>query len=268
MPKFCANLTMLYTEHGFLDRFTAAAGDGFRAVEYMFPYPFPKEQLSEALRKNDLTQVLHNLPAGDWDKGDRGLAYQPDRLGEFQESVGRAVEYATALDCPQVNCLVGIPRPGDDPERVRGTGVQNLGFAAGELKKASIKLLIEPVNDKDVPGFWLTRADQAISVMDEVGSDNLFLQYDINHQSRMDGELTATFRRFKDRIAHVQVADNPAISPVRARPTVPFCSGCWIGKDTRAGSAASTSRPPRPATDSAGPPRISVRRRYKHKWRR
>jgi hydroxypyruvate isomerase len=208
MPKFCANLTMLYTEHDFLDRFAAAARDGFKAVEYMFPYPFPKEQLADALQTNGLVQVLHNLPAGDWDKGDRGVACQPDRVSEFKEGVGRAVEYARALRCPQVNCLIGVPRPGDAAE-VHNTVVQNLRYAAEELKKVGIKLLIEPVNDKDIPGFWLTRADQAIAVMHEVDSDNLFLQYDIYHQSRMDGELTATFRRFKDRIAHVQVADNP-----------------------------------------------------------
>ena len=209
MPKFCANLTMLYTEHDFLDRFAAAARDGFKGVEYMFPYPFPKEDLADRLASNNLVQVQHNLPAGDWGKGDRGIACQPNRTGEFREGVGRAIDYATALRCPLLNCLVGIPHPGDDPARVRATVVENLRYAAGELKRAGIKLLIEPVNDKDMPGFWLTRADQGVSVMDEVGSDNLFLQYDIYHQSRMDGELAATFRRLKGRIGHVQVADNP-----------------------------------------------------------
>ena len=209
MPKFCANLTMLYGEHPFLDRFGAAARDGFAAVEYMFPYPFPKEQLVGALKAHRLTQVLHNLPAGNWEGGDRGIAVQPDRKGEFREGVACAVDYATALACPQVNCLVGIPRAGDSSDVVRHTVVENLRYAAAELKKARIKLLIEPVNDKDIPGFWLTRADQAVSVIEEVGSDNLFLQYDIYHQARMDGELTATFRRLRNHIAHVQVADNP-----------------------------------------------------------
>ena len=209
MPKFCANLTMLYTEHGFVERFAAAARDGFKAVEYMFPYPFPKEQLADALRANGLTQVLHNLPAGDWEKGDRGVACRPDRVDEFKAGVARAIEYATALGCPQVNCLIGVPNPADDVAEIHNVVLQNLRYAAEELKKAKIKLLIEPVNDKDIPGFWLTRADQAIAVMNEAGSDNLSLQYDIYHQSRMDGELTATFRRLKDRIAHVQVADNP-----------------------------------------------------------
>jgi hydroxypyruvate isomerase len=249
MPKFCANLTMLYNEHDFLDRFDAAARDGFRAVEFMFPYPFPKERIAEALKRNDLTLVLHNLPAGDWDKGDRGIACQPDRMGEFREGVGRALEYATALGCPQVNCLIGIPRPADPPEQVRTTVVENLRYAAGELKKSGVKLLIEPVNDKDIPGFWLTHADQAIGVADRVGSDNLFLQYDIYHQSRMDGELAATFRRLKNRIAHVQVADNPGRNePGTGEINYPFLFDMldtegykgWIGCEykPRAGTSA------------------------------
>lgn len=209
MPRFCANLTMLYAEHDFLDRFAAARADGFEAVEYMFPYAYPKERLVEALRRNGLRQVLHNLPAGDWEAGERGIACHPDRVGEFQEGVGRAVEYATALDCPLVNCLVGIPPRGADPERVRRAAVDNLGFAARELERAGIKLLVEPVNAFDIPGFWLTTPDQAVSVMEETGSGNVFLQYDLYHQQRTAGELLATYRRLKDRIAHVQVADNP-----------------------------------------------------------
>ncbi len=208
-PRLSANLSMLYPEHDFLDRFAAAKRDGFTAVEFMFPYPFPKERLVAALRENGLTLVLHNLPAGDWDQGDRGIAVNPERMAEFRDGVGRAIEYATALGCPMVNCLVGIPRPQDDGATIRRTVAENLRHAASALKEAGIKLLIEPVNDKDIPGFWLTRAGQAVELMDKVGSDNLFLQYDLYHQSRMEGELAATFRRFKNRIAHVQVADNP-----------------------------------------------------------
>lgn len=209
MPRFCANLTMLYAEHGFLDRFAAARAGGFEAVEYMFPYAFPRERLAEALDRSGLVQVLHNLPAGDWDAGERGIACHPDRGGEFQDGVGRAIEYATALHCPQVNCLVGIPPAGTDPERVRRTVVDNLTFAARELEQAGIKLLVEPVNPFDIPGFWLNTPDQAVSVMDEAGSSNLFLQYDLYHQQRTAGELLATYRRLQGRIAHVQVADNP-----------------------------------------------------------
>lgn len=209
MPRFCANITMLYAEHDFLDRFAAARADGFEAIEYMFPYPFSKEQLVEALDRNGLVQVLHNLPAGNWDAGERGIACHPDRVGEFRDGVGRAIEYATALRCPLVNCLVGIPPAGADPERVRRTVVDNLAFAARELERAGIKLLVEPVNSFDIPGFWINTPDQAVSVMDEVESGNLFLQYDLYHQQRMAGELLGTYRRLKDYIAHIQVADNP-----------------------------------------------------------
>ncbi len=209
MPRFCANLTMLYGEHDFLDRFAAARADGFEAVEYLFPYAYPKDRLAAALERHGLAQVLHNLPAGDWEAGERGIACHPDRTGEFQDGVGRAIEYAATLRCPQVNCLIGVPPRDTDPERIRRTVVENLGFAARELGRAGIRLLVEPVNRFDIPGFWLNRCDQAMALMDEVGSDNLFLQYDLYHQQRTDGELAGTFKRLKHRIAHVQVADNP-----------------------------------------------------------
>ena len=209
MPRFSANLTMLYNEHQFLDRFAAARADGFRAVEFMFPYPFPKEHIADALQRNDLILVLHNLPAGNWDGGERGVACLPGRENEFQEGVGHAIDYATALRCPQVNCLVGLAPKDASGDQVRRTLVANLRFAAKELKSAGIRLLVEPVNSIDIPGFYLDRVEKAVSILDEVGSDNLYLQYDLYHQQRMGGELLATYRRFKDRIAHIQVADNP-----------------------------------------------------------
>ena len=209
MPRFCANLTMLYNEHGFLDRFAAARADGFAGVEYMFPYAFRKEDLAEAIERNGLVQVLHNLPAGNWEGGERGIACLPDRTGEFQEGGGRSLEYARALGCPQLNCLVGLTPTNVDAERVRQTLVDNLRFAARELGQAGIRLLVEPVNSKDIPGFHLDRVDKAVAVLEDVGSPNAFLQFDFYHQQRMDGELLATYRRLKDRIAHVQIADNP-----------------------------------------------------------
>ncbi len=141
MPKFCANLSMLYNEVDFLDRFDAAAKAGFKGVEYLFPYDFSKEQIIEKLQANDLTQVLHNLPAGDWAGGERGIAVLPDRVSEFQEGVGKAVDYATALGCKQVNCLAGITPSGVDADKVRDTFVSNIKFAADKLKDAGIKLL-------------------------------------------------------------------------------------------------------------------------------
>jgi hydroxypyruvate isomerase len=209
MPRFCANLTMLYGERGFLDRFAAAAADGFEGVEYLFPYDFPKEELRERLERHGLVQVLHNLPAGDWGGGERGIAALPGREGEFRDGVGRAIEYAAALGCEQVNCLAGVPPEGADPERVHRALVENLRFGAAELGRAGIRLLLEPVNTFDIPGFHVNRVGQAASLIEEVGSGNLFIQYDLYHQQRAEGELAANFRRFKDRIAHVQLADNP-----------------------------------------------------------
>jgi hydroxypyruvate isomerase len=209
MPKFAANLTMLFNEIPFLDRFQAAADAGFKGVEYLFPYAFEAGALAERLDRHQLVQVLHNLPAGDWDKGERGIACHPDRVGEFQDGVGRAIDYARQLGCKQLNCLAGIAPAGADPERVRQTFVDNLRFAAAKLKDAGIRLLVEPVNDRDIPGFWLNRTGQAIAVIDEVGSDNLFLQYDIYHAQRTEGELGNTVARHLARIAHIQVADNP-----------------------------------------------------------
>jgi hydroxypyruvate isomerase len=209
MPKLAANLTMLYNEVDFLDRFAAAAKSGFTAVEYLFPYAYPKEQLAERLNQCKLTQVLHNLPAGDWAKGERGIACQPDRAGEFQEGVGQAIAYAQALGCRQVNCLAGIAPAGVECETVRETFVTNLRFAAGKLKAAGIRLLIEPINTFDIPGFFLSRTAQALDVIRDVGSDNLYLQYDIYHMQRMEGELANTIKAHLKQIAHLQLADNP-----------------------------------------------------------
>ncbi|MYN12531.1 hydroxypyruvate isomerase [Pusillimonas sp. TS35] len=209
MPKFAANLTMLFGELGFLERFKAAAENGFTGVEYLFPYAYDKNVLAEKLSENGLRQVLHNLPAGDWDGGERGIACLPDRVGEFQAGVGRAIEYATALGCPQVNCLIGKAPEGVDADKVRATIVDNLRFAADKLKAAGIRLLIEPINTFDIPGFYLNRTDQAIALIDEVGTDNLWVQYDIYHAQRMEGELAATIARYLPRIGHIQLADNP-----------------------------------------------------------
>jgi len=209
MPKFAANLTMMFNEVDFLDRFEAAAKAGFRGVEYLFPYAYDKNQLADKLKTFKLNQVLHNLPAGDWGAGDRGNACQPARVGEFQDGVGKAIEYATALGCKQVNCLAGIAPTGVAPDMLRKTFVDNLRFAAGKLKAAGIKLLIEPINTFDIPGFYLSRTAQALEIMNDVGSDNLFLQYDVYHMQRMEGELAASLKKNLARIRHIQIADNP-----------------------------------------------------------
>jgi hydroxypyruvate isomerase len=209
MPRFTANLSMLYGEVEFLDRFAAAAKDGFKGVEYLFPYDFPKETIAAKLKENGLEQVLHNLPAGNWGGGERGIGCLPDRVDEFKAGVAKAIDYATTLGCTQVNCLAGIAPAGVSADVLKATLVSNLKYAAAELKRAGIRLLLEAINTRDIPGFFVNKSAQAIAIMDEVGSDNLFFQYDFYHMQIMEGDLTPTFRRLKDRIAHVQIADNP-----------------------------------------------------------
>lgn len=209
MPKFASNLTMMFNEVDFLDRFEAAARSGFKGVEYLFPYDYPPDQLGELLHSNDLAQVLHNLPAGDWDGGDRGIACDPSRVGEFQDGVGQAIEYATVLNCPQVNCLAGIVPRSVAAQTAHDTFVDNLKFAAPVLENAGVRLLIEPINTIDIPGFLLTHTHQARSIISEVASPNLFLQHDIYHMQIMEGDLARTIETNLDVIAHMQLADNP-----------------------------------------------------------
>lgn len=210
MPKFSANLSMLFTEHDFLDRFDAAAEAGFKGVEYIGPYDHAPDVVAARLHRNGLTQVLFNLPPGDWGKGERGIAVLPDRVDEFRASVDTAITYAKALGCNQVNCLAGIAPKDLAREAVETVFVENLKFAADRLEKAGIKLLVEMINDKvDIPGFFLTGTGQALGILEKVGSDNLYLQYDIYHMQIMEGDLARTIEKNLDRIAHIQLADNP-----------------------------------------------------------
>ena len=253
MPKFCANLTMLYNEHGFLDRFAAARADGFAGVEYMFPYAFRKDDLAEALERNGLVQVLHNLPAGNWEAGERGIACLPDRTGEFQEGVGRALEYARALGCPQLNCLVGLTPTGVDAERVRRPSSITCASRPVSSDERAFASSWSP-NSKDIPGFHLDRVDKAVPVLDDVGSPNPFLQFDFYHQQRMDGELLATYRRLKDRIAHVQIADNPGRhEPGTGEVNYPFLFEVLDREGYEGWIGSNTNRRPRPRPGLAGP---------------
>ncbi len=209
MLKFSANLTMLFNEVDFLDRFEKSARAGFKGVEYLFPYAWKKDQLAEKLNKNGLLQVLHNLPAGDWGAGERGIACIPGREMEFQEGVGQAVDYAKALGCSQLNCLAGVTPHEARPETVRRTLIGNLRFAAEALEREGIRLLIEPLNNRDIPGFYLVRTVDALQLMKEVDHRNLWLQYDVYHMQIMEGDLTRTMLDNLARISHIQVADNP-----------------------------------------------------------
>lgn len=238
MPKFCANLTMLFNEVPFLDRFEAASRAGFRGVEYLFPYPFAKAQLVDKLQQHGLRQILHNMPAGDWDKGERGIACLPDRVGEFQASVETAIGYARALGCPQVNCLAGVVPAGLTRERAERTFIDNLKFAAPTFEAAGVKLLIEAINTRDIPGFLLNTTRQSLSIIDAVGSSNLFVQYDIYHMQIMEGDLAPTIQQHLARIPHMQLADTPGRhEPGTGEINYPFLFdfidrlgyGGWIG---------------------------------------
>jgi hydroxypyruvate isomerase len=209
MPRFAANLTMLFAEMPFLDRFAAAKAASFSGVEYLFPYDFDKADLREQLDEHGLVQVLHNLPAGDWAKGERGIAILPDRVDEFRDGVARAVSYAKALDCRQLNCLVGIAPRDADPFEMNEVLVENLRFAADALARERIKLLVEPINTLDIPGFFLNKTGQAVQLIADVRSSNLFIQYDIYHMQVMEGDIARSLQKHLPRIAHVQLADNP-----------------------------------------------------------
>ncbi len=209
MPKFSANLSMLFTEVGFADRFERAARAGFKGVECQFPYELPREDIAAKLDKYSQEMVLFNIPAGNWAAGERGIACLPGRESEFQEGVGKAIEYGKALKCPRINCLAGLTPKNAPADKVRQTLVNNLEFAADAMQKAGISLLVEMLNDKDVPGFYLVRTQDALKLLEEVKPANLWLQYDIYHMQIMEGNLAKTIQENVGRIGHIQLADNP-----------------------------------------------------------
>ena len=175
----------------------------------MFPYAWPATDIKALLDKHHLQLVLHNLPAGDWDAGERGIACHPNRIAEFREGVARAIDYATTLGVTQLNCLIGKVPEGASKLQVDQTVIENLRFAAYALAQHGIRLLIEPINTFDIPGFYLHHTSQALALIEKVGSDNLFVQYDIYHMQRMEGEIAATLSKHLPLIHHVQLADNP-----------------------------------------------------------
>lgn len=209
MPRFAANLSMLFTERPFLDRFAAAAQAGFAAVECQFPYDWPVEAIREQLDACGLPLVLHNLPAGDWSGGERGIACLPGREVEFRAGVVRAVDYAGVLGVPRLNCLAGL-RPAEAVDTaLRRTLVANLRHAAAVLADAGMDLLIEPINDRDMPGFWLSRWPVALELIEAVGATNLKLQFDAYHVAAMGESPLAALRACIDHVGHIQVADHP-----------------------------------------------------------
>lgn len=207
MLQFSANLSFLFPELDFLDRFGAAARAGFKGVEFHFPYETDKAVLAEVVLTSGVEVVLFNLPAGNWAGGERGIACLPERKSEFQDGVGRAIEYAEALGCTRLNCLAGIPAGAQG--MAVDTLIDNLKFAAAVTQRAGIRLTMEPLNTRDNPGFLIATTTQAMQVIDAVGSKNLFLQYDVYHAQVMEGDLTRTLEMLLPRIGHIQIADNP-----------------------------------------------------------
>ncbi|MFI7635913.1 2-oxo-tetronate isomerase [Nonomuraea sp. NPDC049400] len=210
MPRFAANLTMMYTEHDFLDRFAAASADGFEAVEYLFPYEYSAAVLRSLLDDHGLRQVLFNAPAGTWESGERGLAALPGREQEARSGIDQALEYAAALGCPRVHVMAGLV-PQAEQAKCRGTYVANLAWAAERAATMGVEIMIEPINSRDMPGYFLTSQADAHAVVQEVGAANLKVQLDLYHCQIVEGDLTATLRRDipTGRVGHLQVAGVP-----------------------------------------------------------
>jgi hydroxypyruvate isomerase len=209
MPRFAANLSMLFTEYPFLERFDRAAAAGFEAVEFLFPYDEDVAAIRAALTRNGLQQVLFNLPAGNFAGGERGIANDPTRVEEFRAGVGRALDIAQTLDCRRLNCLVGIVLP-DVPLPTQWATVEaNLAYAAEQAQRVGILQVVEPLNTFDTPGFLVSSPELAFNLRDRIAHPNLAVQYDVYHAQRMEGNLTAAIRRRLDHIGHVQIADSP-----------------------------------------------------------
>jgi hydroxypyruvate isomerase len=209
MPKFSANISMLFNEVEMPDRFGAAARAGFKAVEIQFPYDWDRNRLADDAARAGIEVVLINLPAGDSERGDRGIGCLPSRVAEFRDGVGRAIDYAKALGCMQMNCLAGLAPPDMAGATLRQTFISNLRYAAFELGREGMTLLTEPINTRTVPGFYLHHSGQAIAIMDAVGVANLKLQYDLFHMQIMEGDLRGTIEKSLPRIGHMQIADVP-----------------------------------------------------------
>ncbi len=211
MPRFAANLSMLYNEHAFLDRFAAAAEDGFKAVEYLFPYAFAAHDLQQRLSDNGLQQVLFNAPPGDWDAGERGLACLPGRESEFQTGFLNALEYADVLNCPRIHVMAGLRPSGADHVTLEQTYRQNIAWAAAEARQSGRDVLIEPINTRDIPGFFLNYQDQAHRLVEDIGASNVKVQMDLYHCQIMEGDVATKIRHYlpTGRVGHFQIAGVP-----------------------------------------------------------
>ena len=211
MPRFAANLSMLYNEQDFLDRFAAAAQDGFKAVDYLFPYAWEAQQLANLLRTHGLQQVLFNAPPGDWEAGERGIACLPGREAEFKDGIAQAIDYARTLDCPRIHVMAGLVPAQMDPALVRATYVANIRYAAQQAAAHGIQILLEPINGRDMPGFFLSRQDAAHELVAEIGQPNVKVQMDLYHCQIVEGDLAMKVRQYlpTGNVGHFQIAGVP-----------------------------------------------------------
>jgi len=209
MPRFAANLTMLFTEVAFPDRFKAARDANFEAVEFLFPYAHPASLVAEKLNQNDLTQALFNAPPGDWDAGERGIAALPGRRDEFQASIGTAIEYALALNCRTVHVMAGLVSDPDTRADMMATYIQNISYAADQFQPHGITVALEPLNSRDVPGYLISRLGDAADVIKRAGRPNIGIQFDFYHTQIMEGDLAKRFQAHFSEIVHVQVSGVP-----------------------------------------------------------
>jgi len=244
MPRFSANLSYLFTEVPFVERFAAAASAGFEAVEFHFPYEYAIDELAERIAAAGVEVVLFNLPPGNWAASERGIACHPGRESEFRDGLGRAIDFARALGCKRVNALAGIAPPGASEDRLRRTFIDNLAFAARALEREGIALVIEPINTRSMPGFYLNRSQQALEIIREVnetsGETNVKIQYDLFHMQIMEGDLAHTLETLLPHIGHVQFADAPGRhEPGTGEINFPFLFGHldrigydgWVGAE-------------------------------------
>jgi hydroxypyruvate isomerase len=209
MPRFAANLSMMYNEHPFLDRFAAAAADGFNGVEFLFPYAFPVADIHARLADAGLTPALFNMPPGNWDAGERGLASIPGREDEFARNIDIALDYARVLGNKRLHAMAGLIRPDQDRARHRETYLQNLALAAAKAAPLEITVVIEPINTRDIPGFFLNRQDEAHAVCADVGAPNLKVQMDFYHCQIVEGDLAVKLRKYAANVGHIQIAGVP-----------------------------------------------------------
>ncbi|MFC0339124.1 hydroxypyruvate isomerase [Kushneria avicenniae] len=224
MPRFAANLTTMFNEVDFMQRFEQAAGQGFEAVEYLFPYAFEAEDIARELKRHDLKQVLFNLPAGDWAAGERGLAALPGREQEFRDSVETAIRYARTLNCSRLHAMAGVASEGADIAAMHNTYLNNIRFAAHRLADEGITLLLEPINSRDMPGYFINHQHEAHEIIETLGEPNVRVQMDFYHTQIMDGDLWEIFRGYREGVGHIQIAGVPE----RHEPDTGEINYCWL----------------------------------------